>query len=1010
MKNIKRLSFVMALVMIISSFAIALPITASAEVPVTDGVAVINETGVEYATLEDAIAAVANGQTITILKDFSIASGSGVVINRGINFTVDGNGHTVTNTVTSSSATGTFYAQSGTTTIKDLTIKTVSSSSSCYGAIVSRYSGTKVILKDCRIDVSGTTGRSAALVNQSAELSFEGKNIIRSTLPAFAVLNDSTVNTVNGGKAIVVASAATMSNSSAVSDSGVTVITSNSALSVVATLGSTAYTTIDEAVAAAASAGGVIELLQNTSVASASGLEVPTSAKSFTINGNSFKLSSSISTANRGTIYVQSGTVTINDLTFDTITSIASAWGAVLVRYENSKAVLNNCEVHVRGTAGVSAFGINTSGSLVLNNTNAVTTFGKLIHDHSSNANITATNSTGAAPSLGVSSISGLTFTQRYEAAIGSTKYATLVAAFAAAKDGDKITLLNDINIITEGTVGRIRCYAGGVNITLDGNGKKITSVSDVALAIHHDATLDVDNGGSLKVTVKDLCVESNAPTGSGVAVQVNKSTAVTLDNCIVHTKGSNLYGSVVVQTTGKLVAMGGTEITADTGIAIRLNEAAASATIHDARILADYAVHPANKNTTFNVMGGAELIGRVATISGEVGMTLNVTGGIIKTEATDTAVIVAPNENFAINLFGGSFEGGNAIYSNIADSGKNIAYPSSEKKATFLPTMTEGASIRLATEASGLRFETTIPKSLLEHANAIKDEGTTVSYGTIITPKEYLKFTDGIFTIEALDGSTINGAKYQQIIATNGITDEDDGSVSFRASLINIRLDNYFVRFAARGYISYTVNGTTGYVYADYNDADNSRSVTEVACSALADVKAESEGTYTTPVTSYLSADENGTYTLVTGSAFSRFSTTQLELLNNYYNGELNYTPKVYNEVTLSVPSNLSTTFRQLGRGYVRNNGIACDFTCTGIEFNAFCMGSIYMKTRSGGDTYWTIYVDGVRQKNRIYTNTSTTGWVEIAYGLAEGDHTITIVKQSQFTLGISTGCKHRA
>lgn len=62
-----------------------------------------------------------------------------------------------------------------------------------------------------------------------------------------------------------------------------------------------------------------------------------------------------------------------------------------------------------------------------------------------------------------------------YVAQIGDTKYATLAEALAAAKNGDTVELLADIEIDTE-----TYTIADGVSITLDMNGKKIT-VTDKA-------------------------------------------------------------------------------------------------------------------------------------------------------------------------------------------------------------------------------------------------------------------------------------------------------------------------------------------------------------------------------------------------------------------------------------------------------------------------------------------------------------------------------------------------
>ena len=103
--------------------------------------------------------------------------------------------------------------------------------------------------------------------------------------------------------------------------------------------------------------------------------------------------------------------------------------------------------------------------------------------------------------------------------------------------------------------------------------------------------------------------------------------------------------------------------------------------------------------------------------------------------------------------------------------------------------------------------------------------------------------------------------------------------------------------------------------------------------------------------------------------------------------------------EVSKSVLDNTQSIFRTIGRTYERDDGIACDFSCTGIEFNAYCEGDIYINISSTKQSYLTVYIDNVRQNKRISV-TKSDSWIKVASDIKRGQHTITIVKQSQFNM----------
>ena len=124
-------------------------------------------------------------------------------------------------------------------------------------------------------------------------------------------------------------------------------------------------------------------------------------------------------------------------------------------------------------------------------------------------------------------------------AAIGTKKYATLAEAFAEAQDGQTITLLQNIELterlfvnagdtpIFEGN-GRYATTSENKSITLDLNGKNITSTSNIALAggslnITGTGTISTSASGLAPVEIRgtgDLASKRTLTIGSGVTLE----------------------------------------------------------------------------------------------------------------------------------------------------------------------------------------------------------------------------------------------------------------------------------------------------------------------------------------------------------------------------------------------------------------------------------------------------------------------------------------------------------
>ena len=153
------------------------------------------------------------------------------------------------------------------------------------------------------------------------------------------------------------------------------------------------------------------------------------------------------------------------------------------------------------------------------------------------------------------------------------------------------------------------------------------------------------------------------------------------------------------------------------------------------------------------------------------------------------------------------------------------------KKDATYEPFVVSydtlsGASVRVDVEGgrSGIRFQTLFNPTEYE---AFK--GYIQSFGTIITYTDTLTSVDKDFIIENYQSEST----FAQVKNTKGTfryTDKDGNTyVSYSMALVNIK--DYTRAYSARGYlvIEY-VDGATITVYTDYNAAENSRSIAEVA------------------------------------------------------------------------------------------------------------------------------------------------------------------------------------
>ncbi len=107
-----------------------------------------------------------------------------------------------------------------------------------------------------------------------------------------------------------------------------------------------------------------------------------------------------------------------------------------------------------------------------------------------------------------------------------------------------------------------------------------------------------------------------------------------------------------------------------------------------------------------------------------------------------------------------------------------------------------------------------------------------------------------------------------------------------------------------------------------------------------------------------------------------------------------LNHT--YHSEYTVLKLAEIYNQIKTTGRHFVSEDGLTCDWSAAGIEFNAECKGTIKLKLSvTRGDAYFAVYVDGVRSAARLKAAKGESV-VEITQNLSEGMHSIRLVKMN--------------
>lgn len=465
---------------------------------------------------------------------------------------------------------------------------------------------------------------------------------------------------------------------------------------------------------------------------------------------------------------------------------------------------------------------------------------------------------------------------------------------------GGDINCSNAVLYVTNGQDTVLNIYEGA-NI----NTKHVLNTRPYAPATSTAAAVEAASGiGKLRVYGGTINCSGNALNlnlGENNPDAAYASDVIIYDGDFTITKGE-FISALTEAGAGNIDIYGGNFNLLDGWFVYYSNGGDGTVDVYGGTVLAERIAYVASANSkmTLNLHGGTF----VSTYSGaHDGITdgsrsagaifssasdsyINVYGGryYIKTALSATAADASTGvhaygwagakENVVV--YGGEFYGGTHVFKS-SNWSNNAAVTVNEVKTTngkFLasPVTREGASIRVSADSMGIRFQSSISKSVLDHAKTFG----TVKYGTIITPLDF-----GMKLGAALLNSSSN---YVKIEATSaGTTTDANGNVTFNAALTNIQTANLGRQFVACAYIEITT--TSGEVVTIYAVDKAIRSIDQVAKAALADYKTEAEitegdkATYNRMTTIYC---DKATNEMVYGGTpvYTRFNNAQISAI----------------------------------------------------------------------------------------------------------------------------------
>jgi uncharacterized repeat protein (TIGR02543 family) len=382
-------------------------------------------------------------------------------------------------------------------------------------------------------------------------------------------------------------------------------------------------------------------------------------------------------------------------------------------------------------------------------------------------------------------------------AQIGSTTYATLAAAVAAASDGDSITLLTDT------TIDAGISYSGKA-ITLDGDGHTVTRASTYKLVLFtlsssagltlSDVTID---GGAVWSDTALTAAAAKARTNSGVKattsmIIANSGSTVTLANgsaldngeaglADTYATGITAFASTVVMKDGAVIQrLTGSGANYAAGIVL---ESAATFNMDGGTIRANCDSTDANAgaalfartNSTANIRGTSLITqngGVNSAVNGRQSVINLFDTAAVSANATASAVLVYTSGT--INMYGHSTVTGNADeYGGIL-----IAANASDPTAVSTANMYDYSSVteNTASGAVGGIYVNGGSLHMFNNSSITKNSTTTAAGGVYVSSNSSMTMNDNS-TVANNSATTSAGGLYTY--SGSSLTMNDNSSIT---------------------------------------------------------------------------------------------------------------------------------------------------------------------------------------------------------------------------------------
>ncbi len=424
---------------------------------------------------------------------------------------------------------------------------------------------------------------------------------------------------------------------------------------------------------------------------------------------------------------------------------------------------------------------------------------------------------------------------------------ATIIGGTITApnRSGGAIEAKGGSTVTVEGTV-----ISGGTGagIGLQGNGTTVTASGVTVLTTGSGMPLKIVAGAkNCTLIIKDGYFEG--VNGNGVIyvdgattsdAKMTQNVNITIYDGYFRALGTarvlNAAGNAGVQ--GDITIYGGTYVATNTGGAVRPNDGGALA-------VKMYGGHVYNYQTDADRQpagNGSQIV--AAYVSGKYTAadgTTQVTSGVwnVAEIFAETVKVAEGDNKISLNAIDRSL-----WYTNSNVTNTTLYYQKNSARLPLAPQAEKGAEVRIATGSDGIRFVSTIPTALEARlASTVKGiDADSISYGTAIVPTHYI--TDNrLNTFSPVALETL-GVTVLKIPATEkGTTvDEENGIITIRAAVIGMNETQKLLAYSAVPYVTYTVNGESVYLYGIYDYVNNSRTIPNVAERAICDVVSEED------------------------------------------------------------------------------------------------------------------------------------------------------------------------